>query len=228
MAAIEACKSFISYEKSNLDSYYQDELEYLSKISEIKPLIYKKRKFGTNTLEKLSEKYSLNAYINQKIVKGFNRRKLLLLHKPQKKINEAELLSKIKKTKHFSTKLKMSQLHLSQKIEKYEKMFEKIKKLSKDDETVDIHTIIHIFQQRAELLGRKAFMEKSLQELKTEKVHLEEQLEFIVSSKPHKDEEDQPTDIQFVSDNLFWTYTKTIEQEKKLHEQDLKIIKIQE
>jgi transcription initiation factor TFIIIB Brf1 subunit/transcription initiation factor TFIIB len=77
--AIDVCSSFIRSESLCIEQYEKDTFVYLGKYNELKSAINEKRSAGTSTLTKLSEKYSLNAFINKSIVHGFNRRKLLLM-----------------------------------------------------------------------------------------------------------------------------------------------------
>lgn len=227
--AIEACKQFISSEHSQIEIYKQDIFEYQNRCSKIKPLISEKKKFETNTLKKLSEKYSLNAYINKNVVKGHNRRKLLL-SLPVSLDTTIMLRSKIQvnKTKIVSTKLQLARSHLEKKLAYFENLFQKIQKLTNGEESIGIAGLIGRFQEKAELTQQKNDLEAILEGLKLEKGHLEEKLTYLKALKPSEEVEEEPKSFAAVSDELYWTDNKMNKLHEIVTEEEVNIVKIKE
>ena len=227
ITSIHACDKIINSEIQQIEIYNHDTFEYNFRSSKLKPLITEKRKFGTNTLEKLSEKYSLNAYINKSIVQGYNRRKVLL-SLPETHDNSSLLRSKILTRKKADSKLKVTKMYLQQKIDHFENLFAKLRKLSNQTEKIEIAAIISRFEERGELIQQKKDLENILESLKLEKIHLEERLQYIVASKPAEIVEEEPKDFSALSDTLFRTENKVVKLHEKLKEQELNLIKIKE
>jgi NACHT domain len=228
IAVIDFCKNFISHEKSKIEKYEQAQLEYNHQITSLKPLITTKKSFSTNTLQKLSEKYSLNAYINKYIVKGYNRRKLLLLY-PEEKIDSSFMISRLKSRKQMFIKLSVTKLYLKKKLDYFKDIFQKIKKISRDQDYIDIYSIITIFQQRGELLRKKENIEKNLKELKLEKADLEQKLKYLMTfKKPVIEVDEEPKNFHETADKLYWSNNKLIDLENKINQQEFKIIKIKD
>jgi hypothetical protein len=227
ISAIETINSFVKYEQTQIEAYKQEMLDYQARMNTLKPLITEKRLVETTTLVKLSEKYSLNAYINKSVVRGFNRRKMILLmpeaKEPIQKSASLKLTSKLP-----DKRIVFAKNYLENKINYYKSLFDKFIEVSKEKESLDTNGVISKFQEYSDLLQQKKDIERNLNDLKLEKTHLQEQLNYLSIHKPLKVEEEEHLDYHEMSDRLDCTLMKIMNLNEKTTDQELKIIKISE
>jgi hypothetical protein len=225
--AIDICSEYIKSEKVCIEQYEKDTLEYISKYNDLKTTVSEKRSAGTSTLTKLSEKYSINAFINQKIVKGFNRRKVMLMT-PEAKEPTNLLYNKIKTRKSSVSKVHDLRTDLEIRLKKLENNVKKLIRSSKDKELRDINGIILKFQQHNELGNQSKELSKSLNELKTEKLNLEEKLNFLKSKIKPQEKEEEPKSFNELSDQLEFANSRLLNIREKVELQEVKIVNVKE
>ena len=225
--AIEVCSEFIKSESVCIEQYEKDTFAYNNKFNELRAAINEKRSAGTSTLTKLSEKYSLNAYINKSIVKGFNRRKLLLMT-PDNFEHSAGLVDKIKIRKNNIKKVVKTKNKLETKVNKFEELVKKIVNTSKDFEGLDINAIIFKFQNYSELLHQRNELSKNLTDLQTEKTHLEEKLKYLKSLNTKPEQEEEPKNFIDMIDKLETQKNRVLHIKDRVEAQQIKIVNIKE
>lgn len=225
--AIDICSDYIKSEKICIEQYEKDAFEYLTKYNDLKSIMTEKRSAGTSTLTKLSEKYSINAYINQKIVKGFNRRKVMLMT-PEIKEPTNLLYNKIKVRKSSVSKVHDLRTDLEIRLKKLENNVKRLIRSSKDKELRDINGVILKFQQHNELGSQSEELSKNLSELKIEKSNLEVKLNFLKSKIKPQAKEEEPKSFNELSDQLEFANSKLFNIKEKVELQEVKIVNIKE
>ena len=225
--AIDVCSEYIVSERVCIDQYEKDTAEYLSKYNDLKAVMSEKRSAGSSTLTKLSEKYSINAYINKRIVKGFNRRKVVLMT-PETTEPTNLLHLKIRTRKTSANRVHDLRSDLETRLKRLENNVKRLVSKSKDKELRDINGVIIKFQQHNELSIQSKELGINLNELKVEKLNLEGKLEFLKTKIKPQVKEEEPKSFNELSDRLELANSRLLNIKERVDLQEVKIVNIKE